>query len=352
MTNALKDIYYDPSRGFVSLDKLWRRAKEVDPTIKHSEVKEFLQSQPTWQINKRSKKPTSYRSVTAPYPGFSFQMDLMVYSRFKIHNYQYLLTCIDVNSRFAQARALTNREAPTILRAIKEIFGVMGVPKNLNTDNEFVQSAKIRDYLLGQGITMYVSDPDELHKNAIVERFHLTLATMLQKWRTSKPGLRDWTKVLQPMIDNYNTSVHSSIKERPVDVFERRVMSKQRGTISVTQNFSVGDKVRTKVLKQAFDKSDVISYSREIYVIIEIRGQRYLLRNLRTGVEPKRRYKAYELIAASVPEIEETVPEPVRPKVTAPRKREVQALNAQKDWYVGFPLEKTRARKAIKKLNL
>ena len=35
-------------------------------------------------------------------------MDVMVYNRFKIHGYQYILNCIDTNSRYVASTALTN----------------------------------------------------------------------------------------------------------------------------------------------------------------------------------------------------------------------------------------------------
>ena len=43
--------------------------------------------------------------------------------------------CIDVYSRYLQARAMTNRRMETIIDNINDIFKTMGKPANLNADN-------------------------------------------------------------------------------------------------------------------------------------------------------------------------------------------------------------------------
>ena len=71
---------------------------------------------------------------------------------------------INIYSRFACCRAMTNRKNETILEEIKSIFDEMGLPKAINSDNEF-NKAILNDYF----------EPDEINKNAIVERCNRTL---------------------------------------------------------------------------------------------------------------------------------------------------------------------------------
>ncbi len=40
----------------------------------------------------------------------NYQMDIIVYNRYEYHKYKYILVVIDIYSRFAQARAMTNRK--------------------------------------------------------------------------------------------------------------------------------------------------------------------------------------------------------------------------------------------------
>jgi hypothetical protein len=52
---------------------------------------------------------TFNHTIVAREPGDCFQMDIMVYNRFQYDNYKYILTCIDVYSRYAQAIPLKSK---------------------------------------------------------------------------------------------------------------------------------------------------------------------------------------------------------------------------------------------------
>ena len=67
--------------------------------------------------------------------------------------------------------AMTNRKNETILEELKSIFNEMGLPKAINSDNEF-NKAMLNDYFDKNDITCYYSQPDEINKNAIVERLN------------------------------------------------------------------------------------------------------------------------------------------------------------------------------------
>jgi hypothetical protein len=56
MNEILKNIYYDVQTGFISKDKLYKKAKEVDNNITLKIVQNVLDNQPTYQITKQTKK--------------------------------------------------------------------------------------------------------------------------------------------------------------------------------------------------------------------------------------------------------------------------------------------------------
>src|SRR6185437_1006105 len=103
-------------------------------------------------------------------------------------------------------------------------------------------------------ITLWFSDPDELNKNAIVERVNRTIAQLLNKVRIAKKNY-DWPKYLDNVIFNYNNTYHKTIKEKPIDVFEGKVDSQQEHKI-VKSDFKVNDLVRIIRKKKVFDKGD------------------------------------------------------------------------------------------------
>ena len=55
MNEILKNIYYDVKTGFISKDKLYKKAREVDNNITLKIVQNFLDNQATYQITKQTK---------------------------------------------------------------------------------------------------------------------------------------------------------------------------------------------------------------------------------------------------------------------------------------------------------
>ena len=55
---SLSKIYYDPLQGFLSAKKLYDKVKEYGYTLK--EVKDFINSQETYQVNKQTHKPKQF----------------------------------------------------------------------------------------------------------------------------------------------------------------------------------------------------------------------------------------------------------------------------------------------------
>lgn len=292
---TLHEIYYSPDSGFLSADKIHRKAKLINPLIKLKDVTKFINDQYTAQVNKQVLRKKIYNSIYSSGPGQNYQMDIMVYDRYQFHNYKYILVVVDVYSRYAMAKAMTNRNNPTILQNIKEIFDTMGVPKSLNCDNEF-DTKEFKKYVQKNNITMYYSQPNEINKNAIVERINRTIAQMLQRWRVGSKRY-DWYKVLPNIMNNYNTSYHRTIKATPSDVFNRKELNHQK-IIILKSTFKVGDQVRTVEVKNVFDKGDKITHSKEVYLIVDKIKHKFQLADQEGEVLP-RLYKDYELSKAA-----------------------------------------------------
>lgn len=289
----LRELYYDPKYGFTSLPKFYEKVKEKLPGTTIANVKEFLDKQEAYQMTKEMKKPREFNSILAKGVGENYQMDILVYDRYEIHKYKYILVVIDVYSRYAACKALTNRSNEVLLPAIQELFQkIDGPPKHLNADNEFNQPLLLR-YFAKEGIVCHFSDVGEINKNAIVERFNRTLAGMFQKWRIGTRK-REWYKVLDKLVHNYNTTLHGTVKETPMDIVMGKKENRQDITF-VDPDFEKGDKVRYKEVKKILGKGDYVKFSEDTYTIVDVKGKRYMLENDRTGEKTKRWYKDYEL---------------------------------------------------------
>ena len=339
MNQLLKETYYDDKTGFTGLLKFYKRAKEKDPNVTLSDVKAYLDKQYTHQINRDDVRPKTYRTILANNVRDNYQMDLMVYNRFEKDGYKYILTCVDVNSRYAVAVPLKSRETDSLLKAIKRIFKEMGIPKNLNCDQEFVKSTVIKDYLTYKGIKLHVSDTDEINKNSIVERFHRTLALLLKRWRDGTKK-KDWYNVLDSLIDNYNTSYHRTIKTEPKKVWEGTDENHQSPIYTLESEIGIGDLVRVKQLKSIFGKGDALKYSKEVYTVVEMKlgkEKKYKLEDVKTRKildKPRLWFKDYELKKVSsivetsgdIVEEDEEEPRQTRKQKKALKELETNAL--------------------------
>jgi hypothetical protein len=118
--------------------------------------------------------------------------------------------------------------------------------------------------------------------------------------------------------ENSNT-YHKTIKHSPQDIFIRRFYNEQK-IIKLPNTYKVGDQVRLKIKKKIFDKGDITTHSKNIYLIDEIKRNKYKLNN-------NEWYKQYEITPANTveffpddqyPEVEKEINEIIKP---VPRKR-------------------------------
>ena len=207
----------------------------------------------------------------------------MIYDRFAYHNYKYVLGVIDVYSRDAVCRPLTNIIMGTLMEKLQDIFDndFSGFyPKNINTDNQF-NGPEFTDFFTKKGTNLWFSQPEQPHKNSIIERFWRTLALLIQKMREDIKNF-DWVKVLPDVVDNYNDTYHKRLKaKKPIE----GLAGKQDNPVErkvVQSNLNKGMRVRIKTKKTLFSKGDVQTFSRDIYQIIGKTGQNNTLRNLTT----------------------------------------------------------------------
>lgn len=323
---TMEDLYYAPEKGFLSADKFARLLKEEGVKVSRKEITRFLQNQRTWQVNKQQNLPSRYSTYWVSNVGDNYQIDLMDYGRFAIDNKRYILCLIDVKSRYANARPLASKDQRGYVNALHQMMDEMGrYPTGVSADQEFNTPAIRKVFTdVHPNTKFWFSEPDQLHKNPIVERFHRTIAGRLQRWRQAQdnPGIAKWPSVLPKIIQAYNNSYHRTIHAKPADVFRGKDFNRQP-IIEVNTSFELGDRVRYRLAKPTFRKGDRITFSRAIYVITGKRGQRYeLTKEGSQNAESKTRAE-YELVHAyqtqPQDDDEEEQPPPAPPEPAARR---------------------------------
>jgi hypothetical protein len=198
-------------------------------------------------------------------------MEMIPYSKIN-GGFKYILTCIDVFSRFARAIPLKTKSASDVAEAISKLFK-NEKPNHFQTDQglEFYNS-KVKAILHKHKINHY--SVFSQFKAALVERFNRTLREKLARYFVLV-GKKKWISVLPKIIDAYNHTIHRSIGIRPVDVSSRNSFElwlKQNKTQTVKKpKYKVGEFVRiSRIRSSPFIKNFDNNWSDEIFEIVKI----------------------------------------------------------------------------------
>lgn len=277
MNEKIQKIFTNPKYITRNVDVLLSRVRNEYPdlNVSRKQIQNFLKNQASIQITSEVKKSREFNTVYSPSIGNNFQMDLIVYDRFKYGKYRYILVVIDVYSRFVHCVPLTKKDANTVLVGVKQAFKVLGIPKNMNMDLGSEFKSVVSKFLKEQNITLWLSDPDDIVKNSIVERVNRTITSKLNVYRLTT-GNRNWPNYLDQVIDNYNNTIHSSTQSSPNDIFNGKVKSNQV-IMKTTSVLKVGDSVRLILKKNIFQKGDSTRLSTKIYTIEGVHKNRFKL---------------------------------------------------------------------------
>lgn len=204
--------------------------------------------------------------------------DLMDKQNLSKHNkgYKYILTIIDVFSKFAYAIPLKSKSSKEIMEAFTKLF-FSRKPKKLWTDqgSEFTNNIFTK-FLKDNNIDLYHVYNEG--KACVVERFNRTLGEMIAKHMTTN-NTKNYINILQKLLDEYNNKNHSSIKMSPFEAskLENRDevynnLYKEDEQSETKPKFKVGDRVRITRKKNRFEKGSTENWTREIFVITKIRN--------------------------------------------------------------------------------
>ena len=198
-------------------------------------------------------------------------VDMQPYSRWN-RGYKYLLTVLDVFSKYAWVVPIKDKKGETITKAFRVIVGKRK-PVYLWTDKgtEFYNS-DFKEYLKENGITLYSTQ--NVEKSSVIERFNRTLKSKMFKQFTIQNSTV-FTDILPQIVEAYNDTYHSTIKMTP-----QEASLKKNESIAYLNSyhdepfpkfkkpsFKEGDKVRISKYRGIFDKSYKGNWSEELFVI-------------------------------------------------------------------------------------
>ena len=276
MDNHLREHYYSPSNpaSFSGLNKLSKVAKTPEP-----HVKKWLEGEDAYTLHKQVRKIFPRNKYLVTNIDELFQADLIDLRNLKEDNDNvgYLLSVIDVFSKYAWVKPLQTKTGVEVSSAFQQIFNER-IPLNLQTDKgkEFLAS-RVQKLFKQHEVNFYVAKNPDV-KAAVVERFNKTLKSKMFKYFTYANTQR-YIDVLPDLVQSYNNSYHRTIKMAPNHVNADNVLQVYRNIYRHKQPllksnskilYKVGDYIRITRFKHVFEKGYASNWSGEIFQITNV----------------------------------------------------------------------------------
>ena len=205
------ESYFDPKhpRSFSSPLNFY---KHSDKKFTQKQIKNWLMNQDTYTLHRPVRWHFQRRRILTSGIDDLWQADLADLSSIAEYNdrFKFLLTCVDVFSKYAWVIPLKNKSSKSIVSVFSKIFEKRK-PANLQTDkgSEFLNESA-QKLFRDNSINFYTTENEDI-KAAVVERFNRTLKTKMWKYFTFM-GTHRYVDVLDDLVYSYNNSFHRTIK--------------------------------------------------------------------------------------------------------------------------------------------
>lgn len=195
-------------------------------------------------------------------------VEVQTLSRYK-KGTRYLLTVIDIFSKYAWVRPLKKKTGDEVQKAFLSIFKAGRKPLRLQTDDgkEFYNKT-VQSFLKKNGIVHFSTQGDT--KASAAERFNRTLKERLYCFFTAKNTL-NYQTALPGVIKGYNASPHSRIGMDPRNVMihnSAKVWERlYSGRLKRVQPIVLG----VGIVFRTFKKSYLPGWTEEVFVIDRVK---------------------------------------------------------------------------------
>jgi hypothetical protein len=207
----------------------------------------------------------------------TWQIDLVEMHKFARENkgFNYILTGIDVFSKFAFAVPVKNKTGKDVSAAFEKVLlDIKRTPKNVHSDlgKEFYNST-FQELMKQYSINHYSTYSNQ--KSFFCERLNRSLKEIMYKEFTVQ-GKYKWLDLLPRVVNFYNNRVHRTTGMKPSDVQKKdeiyllkNIYLKEKRE-KIIPKFKVGDVVRISKQKTVFTKGYTQSWSHELFKIRKV----------------------------------------------------------------------------------
>ena len=157
--------------------------------------------------------------------------------------HKYILTVIDLATRYPEAVPLRNIDTVTVAESLVEIFCRVGVPREILSDrgSQFKSDLMSEIHRLLSIKALYTS-PYHAACNGAVERLNGVLKSMLKKVCISNPS--DWDRYIPVVLFAYREIPNDSLKFSPFELLYGRTV---RGPLTILHELITNDEVDDNV---------------------------------------------------------------------------------------------------------
>ena len=184
-TKALSKIYHDPKDhgSFGGVERLLQRARQLHvPGVTRKTVQKYLKSEQAYTLHKPARRRFIRMHTYVAGIDAQWQADLANMQSIDRQNggMKYLLTVIDVFSRFAWAVPINSKDAKAITAAFGQLLTIANprYPKRIQTDKgKELFNSNFQTLMKRHGIQHFASESEQ--KVAVLERFNRTIKTRI-----------------------------------------------------------------------------------------------------------------------------------------------------------------------------
>ena len=227
----LSEIYYKPENLWTG-QKAIRKLYEITKFPK-KKIKSWLAKQVLWQVHIPAPKTIDRPHYQVTIPNQLHQFDLLYMPHDVVYSttYKYILTGIDVASRYKIARPLRTKKASDVAFLLKTIYGNKKIPLDypveFQCDNGSEFKSEVTKLLETHDVEIRRATTKYRHTfTAFVENFNKILAEKLfkiqdaQELNNPTKDSKTWVKHLYTIVDELNKESNSVIKIAPQKAIE------------------------------------------------------------------------------------------------------------------------------------
>ena len=283
----IRQIYYDVDDGFGSINETYKKAHHILNTITLNDVQDFLSR----QKSRQTKSYRGFNSYVAKEPLQEIQIDLAIFTDSAPDNngYKYAFVAVDIFTKICHAVPIKNKQPQESIRAIKEIFEKIGIPKIIYHDNEGSWSSLEFIRLINyHKIKQIITSTPPPFAESMIRTLKWMIHTRLDGLELNK---EKWVDMLPSVLKKYNNTKHSTTDFSPNEAKKKDNHFDVWLNIYSKANFNrkypplkVSDQVRVYQKPKSMKKGTDSYWSTNVYTILFIKDKQYLINDHRRRV--------------------------------------------------------------------